>query len=315
MADSSTKSNKKAAFAAAVIMFAAVLVIAFAAQNAHPTVIAAGFSAIARWPSGLYNAGEQVEVEIAIEGLSGNGEITGGITVEVNGLSVSLVEPVNGFSIKTEYKNSVLSIEAESNSNLVISGGSATVCIIHFTADENPVSKITVQAYVSEGNMSGMTSKTVYEIARVTPPPTDTPEPTDTPSPTPGPDQTPDPNVTPTPTEVPTDTPTPTPTATPTPTPTMAVIETESATQTPEPTEYAEETPEPTPTSDVIRPDDVPGGSGNGGDSAIPVGAVVFWSLLSLVGGVWIGIALGAAIWRRKAIFVTDEEKKIIGKK
>ena len=137
MADGSGKSNKNVAAPVSlfVVLLAAALVavFAFTVQYTGLKASAAGFSSIARWPSGSYNAGEQVEVEIAIEGLSGNGEITGGITVEVDGLSVSLVEPVNGFSIKTEYKNSVLSIEAESDANLSVSGGSATVCIIHFT--------------------------------------------------------------------------------------------------------------------------------------------------------------------------------------
>ncbi len=104
---------------------------------------------------------------------------------------------------------------------------------------------------------------------------------------------------------------TPVPTPVPTPEATMAVIATSTpdVTEAPAATEEAPETDTPkfTPSAGKNnRPDDSEKNENNG--------EIVFWTIVALVVGIWIGIAIGAMIWRKKSVFMTDKEKKIIGR-
>lgn len=102
-------------------------------------------------------------------------------------------------------------------------------------------------------------------------------------------------------------------TPTPTPVPTIAVIvtaspipETEAPTEIPAaPTPVPTSAPTSAPTVDPALKE----------AKTLTNGKLFFWMLVALVAGIWIGIGIGAAKWRRKTIFMTQEERKIIGRK
>lgn len=103
----------------------------------------------------------------------------------------------------------------------------------------------------------------------------------------------------------------PTPTPSPTPAPTMAVLETEIPNQTEVPTETPAITPEESAQPGITPK---PGDKNDDSKKSEGNGKVVFWSIVSCAVGIWIGIIIGAVTWRKKSVFMTDKEKKIIGR-
>lgn len=103
----------------------------------------------------------------------------------------------------------------------------------------------------------------------------------------------------------------PTPTPSPTPAPTMAVLETKPPKETAAPVETPEITPEASAQPGITPK---PGDKNDDSKKSENNGKVVFWSIVSLAVGIWIGIIIGAITWRKKSVFMSDKEKKIIGR-
>ena len=289
-----------------VCVFAAFFALFLSVAAAGPAVSnAAGYSFAPEWQKREYDVGENVDVKIRITGVEGAGELSGSLDVDIQGLLVSLVEPLSGFKIVSNYKNGRLSITTEGTGS-VIPAGSVDFVMLHLRVTEELDPSFSLSGFLSEGSTSGMIPHARYEIKHVKPAATETPS--QTPTAAPGGTQEVSQSDLP-------ETPTAAPTATPEPTatPTMAAIETPGAATAP-PTADTE-TPQVTEgRPDVIEPGSYPGGSNRSADP-ISTGAVVFWAFVALVAGIWIGIGIGAGIWKKKAIFVTDDEKRIIGKR
>lgn len=106
-------------------------------------------------------------------------------------------------------------------------------------------------------------------------------------------------------------------TAVPTPTPTPAPTMAELITAVPSPTAEPTETVKPEEKGTFDAPKITPSTSGNNDanyKAEVNAGALVFWVIVSLLIGIWIGIFIGAKLWRKKSVFMSDEEKKIIGR-
>ncbi len=270
-----------------------------------------GYTVMVEWPGGTFDKGETIDIEISIIGLATGKVVNGGITAEVTGLELSLIEAAPGFEIHPNYTPGVIVVEFSSNAGYISTqAGKAVICMLRCRIGEDAETRLKVQGTVSVAGMTEMTPQSIFTVNRV-PAPTEKPTSTPKPTPTPGPDETAAPTFTPTPspTMAPTDPPTPTPT------PTMVAGETPlpTSTETAQETSISDNTP--FQTSDAIKPVDVPGGTDRKTADPIPYGAVVFWAIVALVAGIWVGIGIGAIIWKRKSIFVSDAERKVIGKK
>ncbi|MBP1587848.1 MAG: hypothetical protein ILO53_05545 [Clostridia bacterium] len=302
------KIFKPTVISGGVCFFIVALVLAAAIGAFAPVdAEAAGYSFVPDWQKREYDTGENVDIKISIAGLEGAGELSGSLDVDLQGLLVSLVEPLSGFRIVSDYDNGRISITTDGTGS-VIPAGSVDFVMLHLRVTEDREPAFSLSGFLSEGSTSGMIPHAKYEIKHVPLPATEAPS--ESPA---GPGQTTDPEQSGAPeTEKPTGT--PAPTETPTATPTMAVIETPGE-ATAEPSEAAE-TPEATEgRPGIIEPGEYSGENNNRNANPISTGAVVFWAFVALVAGIWIGIAIGAGIWKKKAIFVTDDEKRIIGKR
>ncbi|MBP5312715.1 MAG: hypothetical protein J6112_07790 [Clostridia bacterium] len=306
-----TARSRKTGLVLAALFFAALLLAAFAGLFSGNSY-ADGARFLAEWPEGVYDVGEDINFEISISPLAAGKKVNGKITATIRGLDVIFLEPGPGFDIRTSRTPGVLVIEFSSDAGyFTTAAGKAVIAMLRCSIGSEDETKIQLAGSYTENGTNVTIPTSLFTIERYVPP-TPTPSPTPEPTPTPGPEDTPVPTETPSPspTIAPTDTPSPTPT------PTMAELETPTpATPTPV------RTPAPTAvvsdsTPEVIIPEK-PGGdqSGLSGTDPVPIGAVVFWAIVAIVAGIWIGIVIGAVIWRKRSIFVTDEEKKILGKK
>lgn len=261
-----------------------ILIIAFGSFSS--LMSNAAFASLARWSEGVYGLGENIEIEIVISGFAGKKDITGTITAELTGLDVISVENTSGFEINSMYMNGKLTLEILNGKSIVVGdNGQSVICLLKCTT-KGTTSKLAVSSVLTGDGVTNTQGKQNFTIKRsqvkVTPDPRGTVVPS-------------------------------TATPVPTPTPTMVIWDTPDVTETPAPTETPTETPEDTSTPGVIVPDD------NNDkvvkeDGPASIGSIVFWSAVSLVVGVWIGIAIGASIWKRKSVFMTEDEKKVIGK-
>ena len=274
-------------------VFVAALLTAFAfCLPAH----ADDCSISVEWPGGVFDIGDEIVIEFSIYGLEKGRAVSGSINAEYKGLGFSIPEAAPGFNVKANLQPGSVTITFETDGKFTPSSdGKAAIVMLKAYITEEPETSIKAYAVVSDGSMNTMTQQGIYTVKRK-----------DVPTPTPVPGG----NPTPSPTIVPTDAPTPTPT------PTLVPANTEDpgGNVTPVPTEAP--TPcGPDPTEGSMPEPTAYNGSGRAADDTVKLGKIVFWAFVALVGGVWIGIAVGAVIWRKKSIFVTDEEKKIIGKK
>ena len=275
-----------------------------------------------------YAVNDMVSVEIFLKGLSPETQYNVKLNISHNGFT-NLV-------IKSQVTDALDSL-GETDSSIQFQNkvspdaeGTIACCVLEmFIKGDATKAEISVSAEVTDasgaslnvgGSSAELTVSEKTETPVVTEPPV-TEAPTATPSSTVAPSAT-APTATAKPTQSPTTAPTATPEATLAPTATAVV------TATPEPTLTVIATPEgsnsplpPINTDDSFTPPPVVP-TNNGSDDLknkgevdpISVGAVIFWSIVSLVGGIWIGIFIGAAIWRKKSIFMTPSEKKIIGR-
>lgn len=104
------------------------------------------------------------------------------------------------------------------------------------------------------------------------------------------------------------------PTLAPTPEPTAAIIE-----NSPVATETVPENTEEVTAPETISPISTPAetktpAKENDDSQRIRNGEMIFWIFVALIVGIWIGVFIGAAVWRKKSVFMTDKEKKIIGR-
>ncbi len=248
------------------------------------------------WPDGVFDTGDEIVIEFAIYGLEKGHAYSGSINAEYKGLGFSIPEAAPGFNVKANLQPGSVTVTFETDGKFTPSSdGKAAILMIRAFITEAPETTLKAYAVISDGNMNEMTKTGIYTVKRKALP-----------------TQTPAANETPTPVTIPTEEPTLTPT------PTLVVVNTPSPgaeTETPEAT-GAPATEIPYNTAETV-PSQKPGGSSGGsGDDTVKLGKIVFWTIVALVAGIWIGIAVGAVLWRKKrAIFVTDEEKKIIGKK
>ena len=275
-----------------------------------------------------YAVNDMVSVEIFLKGLSPETQYNVKLNISHNGFTnLELNNPEAGTNTTAEENVFIAGFNAEliSDTNGTVNCGLLEM----FIKGDATKAGITVSAEVTDasgalltvgGSSAELTVSEKTETPVVTEPPV-TEAPTATPSSTVAPSTT-APTATAKPTQSPTTAPTATPEATIAPTATAVV------TATPEPTLTVIATPEgsnsplpPINTDDSFTPPPVVP-TNNGSDDLknkgevdpISVGAVIFWSIVSLVGGIWIGIFIGAAIWRKKSIFMTPSEKKIIGR-
>lgn len=300
------KTVKPSEISGMVCFFIVILLLFSAASTFAPRPAeAAGYSFVPDWQKREYNTGDNIDIKISIAGIAGAGELSGSLDVDLEGLLVSLVEPLSGFTIISEYDNGRISISTEGTGS-VIPAGSVDFVMLHLRVTDDLAPAFSLSGFLSEGSTSGMIPHTKYEIRHAAPPGTEVPTTVSTAQP----------DGTAAESELPgTGTPsgTPEPTPTPTATPTMAVIGTPGGTPSAA-TENTEPPPETGGRPELIEPGEYSGGNGKNADP-ISTGAVVFWSFAALVAGIWTGIAIGAGIWKKKAIFVTDDEKRIIGKR
>lgn len=306
-----------------IALFAVMLLFVITAVfSGMINVYAEDFKAAVELPTSVFDIGEEFAVEFSIYGLVSGKSSSGTITAEYKGLGFLQFEAAPGFEIRPNKQQGIITIEFSTTGGFVTGAdGKATICMANCYTNEEASTVITVHASLQQsGSEVFTTPDSVFSLKRK-PVPTPTPTPRPTPTPTPDPDITIDPDSTPVVTDTPTPSPTPTmvPTDVPTPTPTPTLIADETPSQTDqsgiETPYYTSEnnTYAPGPTS-ANNPGPTAGNKANT-DSSISIGAVVFWSLVTLVAGIWIGIGIGASIWKKQSIFVTDEEKKILGKK
>ena len=255
-----------------------------------------GLSVSVKFDKTEYAIGDTVTFDIIISGVDAGADVSGEITVGIDdGLSaLSAASPI------------AVSGKASDDGNLTYSSVTANV------AGEGAKIKISANLSINSGEQqtvsSGDVSVVVKTVAAASPTPAATPTPVTTATPVATGTPSSDADVTPETTEDPSETPTEETTVEPTAT--MTVI------LTPEPT--AESGGISVPETDIpaVTPSSDPNATASPEKESdpIPVGAVVFWSIVSLIAGVWIGIWIGSIIWRKKAVFMTSSERKIIGR-
>lgn len=319
-----------------------------------PGVRAEGASFSASWSEKSYAPGEEVRIQLSLSGLPASAQVTGSVSVLLYGLenaSFFTGEGALQTSYNTTGTPAVFQISVSEGAFVTVDAGGVwnigelTVKI----SEGSTASRFTLQAALTE--QAGGTvpvAAAEYGITRTSedpPPGTETGGGTETPpasaapnTQTPGGSGTPPASAAPntqTPGQLPptggpsgspspgtgtgTATPSASPTAVPTEPPaTLTVIETAPPSQSIPPSGSAPSGTTPDRAEESFLPSAPSAGPDPGQTESEPnpvsVGAVVFWSIVSLVGGIWIGIAIGAFIWRKKSVFMTAEEKKIIGR-
>ena len=297
---------------------------------------AEGASCSVSWSERPYMEGEQVKIRLALTGLPANAQIAGSVSLSLFGLEdASFVS--NESMLETNYNTTsspaVFRISVSEGAYVTASAdgvweiGEFSVKVSAGGSE----SRFSAEASLSDAAGTEITITTAaYSITRSA----ETPTPAPTQTPTPGQSGTPSSGATPTPdtsaspsgsatpdissmSPSPSES-TPEPTQTPEPTDppaTMTVIETAAPSGSGQPSDGS---PSDKNTPDAAEGTLLPSVSsqrpGTGGDNTISVGAVVFWSIVALIAGIWIGIGIGAFIWRKKSVFMTPTEKKIIGR-
>lgn len=274
---------------------------------------------VAEWDDRSYAAGETVKISVLVQGFMPASRVSGKLEVKLSGFENVNFISGSGFDLDTTYsaiaQPSTLSISVPDGS-YVETDASGFWNVGDITASvSGDVSGFSVSGRLQYDDLKEISVKnadyTVLRSSATAVPPsataapaTDTPVPSDTPvlshTPSPG-------GSTASGTAVPSDTPEPEATAT------MTVIKTPDISGSPVPPSA---TAVPTATDDKWTAP-TSGGSPIPSEkefNTISVGAVIFWSIVAMVAGIWIGILIGAFIWRKKSVFMTSEEKKIIGR-
>lgn len=299
------------------MLLAGIVLIALFFALFTTNVFAADISVAAEFENRTYNVGDTISVDVYVVGVRAGTSYEGYVLVEFSGMSVTGVKGGTGFDIKPGYQPGVLTVNYKTNSafNSAVSGSRARVCTVTGTIPNVADTVVKVKATATENGVSSTSAQLAYKVKRAALPKVRV-TPTPSPTPSPGPSETPGPTNTPTPTP----SPTPTPEYVPTPTATLVILE--APQDTPAPTETRApytETIAPTATSSAALSEKFTSApeapKEEQEESPVPVGSVIFWAVVALVLGIWIGISIGAAIWKKNSIFVTDQEKKIIGKK
>lgn len=298
-----------------------LLLLPFSAPH---NVQAEGASFSASWENRPYMAGEQVKIRLSLSGLPADGQIAGSISLSLSGLENAMLVS-NESILETAASTTVfrISVSEGAYANVGASGvweiGEITVTVSASAAE----SRFSAEAVLSDsaGNPIAVVPAS-YTVVRSAETPTPTATPAQTPVPSDGATQTPPDGETPDASslspspsaETPEITATPEPTVPPA---TMTEIETASPSEEPMGSgAVSSQTPEGSPgIFHTQQPGQTPGAGPDDSEArTISVGAVIFWSIVSLVGGIWIGIAIGAFIWKKKSVFMTAAEKKIIGR-
>lgn len=294
------------------------LLLAFITAGLFLPVSAQNYGVSAEWSgnSRQYDFGEEITVEFSLTGLEPGRACSGTITAEITGLDFLLFEKDPGFDISPGIRPgadgapNLLTVAFSTEGNFSITtAGKTAVCMAKCAIGRSsPETVIKIRAEIISGDSKTDTPVSIFTINRKAVP-TEAP----TKAPTQGPGETPEQGGA---TEIPTMVPTQGPT--PTPTPTVPLINTpspEATTESPTPTAAAAPEESDGPGQQGGDPGENDNNGNKNGDDAVKIGAVIFWAAVALVAGVWIGIATGASIRKKKPFFVTEEEKKIIGKK
>ena len=298
-----------------VILGAAVLLFAlFASAVCFPVRIlrAEGAAVYASFDDKEYSKGDSVSIKIMLKDFPENSSLKGSVTVSLGGVKEIKCQGIPA-EITPEITESKV-VFSTGESSVTIAGGSLELFSVNAVINTDADASVSVSAALknedgSEVSVSGYSGK--IKIKKAVIPAPETTVPTATASVTAVPSALP--SETPLVSEMPSETPVATETSVPTapPTPTLTVIETPAADATDLPPINTDEgfsvPPVSTPSSDNTPKNDET-------INPVSIGAVIFWSIVSLVAGIWIGILIGRSIWHKKSVFMTPSEKKIIGR-